>query len=90
MGFVGQRAIKSDTKIRRPVVVSQPFPIQSYVQLLVNSSIMQVEVLDTVLAKLGCSRQRLQNSLILAMSVLMVVLRSSNLRAWWARQMSSA
>ena len=42
------------------------------------------KVLDTVLATLGCSRQRLKNSLILAMSVSMVVLRSSNLRAWWA------
>ena len=25
MGFVGERAVKRDTKIRRPVVVFQPF-----------------------------------------------------------------
>ena len=43
MGFVGECAIKRDTKIRRPVVVSPPFPIYNYVQLLINSNIVQVE-----------------------------------------------
>ena len=43
MVFVGERAIKRDTKIHRPVVMFQPFPIYNYVQLLVNSSIAQVE-----------------------------------------------
>ena len=33
----------------------------------------------------GCSRQRLQHSLISAMSAWMVVLRYSNVRDWWAR-----
>ena len=81
MGFVGERAIKRDTKIRRPVVVSEPFPIMFSSWLIL--ALCKWKVLDTVLATLGCSRQRLPNSLILAMSVLLVVLRSSNVRAWW-------
>ena len=43
MGFVSERAIKCDNKVGRPIVVPQPFPIQNYDQLLVNSSIVQVE-----------------------------------------------
>ena len=65
-----------------------PFRIMSSSWLI--RALCKWKVLDTVLATLGCSRQRLNNLLILAMPVLMVVLRSSNLRAWWARQMSSA
>ena len=38
-----ERAIKCDTDIGRPIVVFQPFPTYNYVQLLVNSSIVQVE-----------------------------------------------
>ena len=56
-GVVGERAIKRDTKIRRPIVVSQPFPIYNYVQLLVNLALCKWKVLDTVLATLGCIRQ---------------------------------
>ena len=90
MGVVSERAIKCDTMVGRPIVVPQPFPIYNYVQLLVNSSIVQVESTRHRLATLGCSRQRLQYSMILAMSALMVVFRSSNVRAWWTRPMSSA
>ena len=43
MGFVSERAVKCDTKVGRPIVVPQPFPIYNYVQLLINSSIMQME-----------------------------------------------
>ena len=43
MGFVSERAVKCDTKVGRPIVVPQPFPIYNYVQLLINSSIVQVE-----------------------------------------------
>ena len=31
--FMSERAIKCDTKIDRPIVVFQPFPIYNYVQL---------------------------------------------------------
>ena len=82
MGFVGERAVKRDSNIPRPVVVVfQPFPIYNYVRLLVISSIVQVESDRHSFGHTRCSHQRLQNYLILAMSVLMVVLRSSNLRA---------
>ena len=84
MGFVGGRAIKRDTNIRRPVIVFQPLPMYN-VHLLVNYSIVQVES-----ARHSFGHQRLQNSLILAMTVLVMVLISSILRVWWARQMSSA
>ena len=43
MGFVSERAVKCDTKVGQPIVVPQPFPIYNYVQLLINSSIVQVE-----------------------------------------------
>ena len=42
-GVVSERAVKCDTKVGRPIVVPQPFPIQKYVQLLVNSRIVQLE-----------------------------------------------
>ena len=43
MVFVSERAIKCDTNVGAPIVMPQPFPIYNYVQLLVNSSIVQVE-----------------------------------------------
>ena len=36
MGFVNERAIKRDTKVGRPIVVPQPFPIKNYVKLTIN------------------------------------------------------
>ena len=39
MGFASEHAIK----IRRPVVVFQPIPVDNYVQLLVHSSIVYEE-----------------------------------------------
>ena len=71
MGYASERAIKCDTKIGRPIVVPQPFHIYNYVQLWLILALCKWKVLDTVLATLGCSRQRLQYSLILAMSALM-------------------
>ena len=65
------------------------FPFRMMSSSWLIRALCKWKVFDTVLATLGCSRQRLHNSLILAMAVLMVVLRSSNLRAWWARQMSN-
>ena len=66
MGFVGERAVKRDAKIRRPVIVFQPFRIMSSSWLI--RALCKWKVLDTVLATLGCSRQRLQNSLIFTLS----------------------
>ena len=43
MGFVSERAVKCYTKIGRPIVVPQPFPMYNYAQLLIYSSIGQVE-----------------------------------------------
>ena len=43
MGFVSERAVKCDTKVGLPIVVPQQFPISNDVQLLVNSSTVQVE-----------------------------------------------
>ena len=48
MGFVSERAVKCNTNVGRPIVVPQQFPISNYVQLLVNSSIMQGKVLGIV------------------------------------------
>ena len=56
MGFVSEHAIKCDTKVGRPIVVPQPFPIYNYIQLLVNSSIVQVES-----TRHSCGHARLQS-----------------------------
>ena len=63
MGFVSERAIKCDTKVGRPIVVPQPFPIYNCVQLLVNSSIVQVE---STRHRFGHTRLQSQASTIFA------------------------
>ena len=90
MGGVSESAIKCDTKIGRSIVCFSRFPFRIMSSSWLIPALCKWKVLDTVLATVGCSRLRLQYSLILAMSPLMVVVRSSNVRAWWARQMSSA
>ena len=57
MGFVGERAIKRDTNIRRSVVVSQPFPFRMMSSSWLILALGKWKVLDPVLATLGCSRQ---------------------------------
>ena len=69
MGFVSERAVKCETKIGRHIIMFKPFHIYNDVRLLVNFGRSKVQ------------SQRLQYSLILEMSALNMVLRSSNVRA---------